>query len=335
MHYRYVILFLSIYAQDLLGQDIHFSQFNYNYHNLSPALTGQFDGDHRVTANYRNQWLSVPVPYMTASLWYDTKWRFTRRPGRVNFGIGMDYDQAGDSRLNLAKLVGSISYSHHFGSKHILTLGANSAVAQRRFNQEKLRWDVQWNGDRFDPTIGSMESFNHVGSFFMDLSAGLGYEFFLTRRTRLMLNGAAFHLNQPNQSFDGAGNVQSKLPIRFAGTMLVSIGLGSFLDLSIGGMHGKQDVYQETVLSSMIRLYLNKTPGQVLNLLVGLNSRLKDAMIPHIGVEYKNWLISGSYDMNTSAFQTATRRRGGPEITVQHIFKGVKSPGVYKKCPIY
>jgi len=335
MHYRYVIPFMFIFSHILVGQDVHFSQFYYNYHNLSPAMTGQFDGDHRITANYRNQWLSVPVPYMTASLYYDTKWRFNRKPGRVNFGIGVDYDQAGDSRLNLTKLVGSVSYSHHLGSKHVLTFGISPSVAQRRFNNEKLRWDIQWNGDRFDPTISSKEQFKNTGNFFMDIGAGLGYEFFITKRTRLLLNGAAFHLNKPNQSFDGANSVQSRLPMRYAGTMMFTVGLGSFLDLSVGGMYGQQDQYQETVVSSMIRLYINRTPGQVLNLLIGFNSRLKDALIPHIGIEYKNWLISGSYDMNTSAFQTATRKRGGPEITVQHIFKGVKSPGVYKKCPIY
>ena len=57
----------------LQAQDVHFSQYYYNYHNLSPALIGHFDGDHRLTVNYRNQWLSVPVPYMTVSLLYDTR----------------------------------------------------------------------------------------------------------------------------------------------------------------------------------------------------------------------------------------------------------------------
>lgn len=337
MGYRYALIICigTLGLLPLRGQDIHFSQYYYNYHNLNPSLTGQFDGDHRVTMNYRNQWLTVPVPYMSVSLFYDTKWRFRRKPGRLNFGLGMDYDQAGDSKMNLTKLIGSISYTHSFGSKHHLSLGVNPSIAQRRLNSEKLRWDIQWNGDRFDPSISSREQFNNTGDFFLDLGAGVNYEFYLTRRTKFQLNGAAFHLNKPNQSFAGQRSIKAELPIRYAGSGFLQIGIAGFMDIGIGAMYGQQDVYEETVASSILRFYINKTPGKVLNLLLGFNLRLEDAMIPHIGIEYKNWLISGSYDINTSLFKTATNKRGGPEITAQYIFKTVKSPGIYKKCPIH
>ncbi len=335
MCYRYFILLFLLWSYRLVGQDVHFSQYNYNYHNLSPALTGLFDGDHRITANYRNQWLSVPVPYMTFSIFYDTRIGFSRGRNFLNLGIGMDYDQAGDSRLNLAKLVGSLSYSRLLGKKHMLSVGLNPAIAQRRFNNEKLRWDVQWNGDRYDKTISSKEQFNNTGDFFLDLGAGIGYDFALTRRTRFHIQTAVFHINRPDQSFAGISSVKSRLPERYSFSSQLQLGLGAHFDLVLGAMYGRQQDYEEKLGMGMVRLYLNKTPGQVLNLLLGFNARLNDAMIPNIGVEFRNWLISGSYDINTSSFQTASRKRGGPEITAQYIFKSVKSPGLYKKCPIY
>jgi len=330
--------FLWVFMIGWIGiqaQDVHFSQFYYNYHNLSPALIGHFDGDHRLTVNYRNQWLSVPVPYMTVSFLYDTKIQLPNSSGQINLGIGFDYDKAGDSRLNMSKLVPNIGYSKTFSKRHLVNIAISPSVAQRRFGNEKLRWDVQWIGDRFDPKVSSRETYSTSGDFFLDLGAGGLYEFALTRRTRFMINGNIFHINKPNQSFYSSNGTKSLLPFRYSGSSQFNVGIGGFLDLILGANYQSQADYKEMVGSGLIRIYLNRTPGQVLNVLLGCNLRVDDAIIPNFGLEWKNWLISGSYDMNTSAFKSATNKRGGPELAVQYVFKGVKPIGIYKKCPIY
>src|ERR1700744_5202325 len=56
-------LALTMHTVD--AQDIHFTQFNAAPLIINPAFTGNFDGQYRVAAIYRNQWQSVTVPYVT------------------------------------------------------------------------------------------------------------------------------------------------------------------------------------------------------------------------------------------------------------------------------
>ena len=62
------------------GQDIHFSQFNNTPLIINPALTGVFNGNHRVFLNYKDQWRSIGAPYKTYAISYDVvlfkeKWK--------------------------------------------------------------------------------------------------------------------------------------------------------------------------------------------------------------------------------------------------------------------
>ena len=86
------------------AQDIHFSQFYMSPLNLNPALTGVMNCNHRITANYRNQWASIlkQNAYNTYSVSYDQKLPV----GRYDyFGIGGTLwgDKAGASELNKKK----------------------------------------------------------------------------------------------------------------------------------------------------------------------------------------------------------------------------------------
>lgn len=320
---------------ELAAQDLHYSQYYYNSQNLAPSAIGRFDGDDRVTLNYRNQWLSLPVPYNTFSFLYDGQRNFKGSKSSFGMGFGLDYDRAGDSKLNMAKVVAGFSYTPYFSKKHSLTIGFLPAIAQRRLSAEGLRWDRQWNGDRYDPNLSPNENFATSGDFFLDLSAGISYAYQLAPRTSFAIHGSFFHLNRPNQTFYGINDAFVRLPIRYSLAANFNIGLFSLVDLIVGGNYQIQEKYKEVLGSARLRLRLNQTPGQILNLLAGCNVRMSDAIIPTGGIEYKNWLVSLSYDINTSFFKVATNKKGGPEIAVQYVFARVKSSGIYKKCPIY
>ncbi|HRI01727.1 MAG TPA: PorP/SprF family type IX secretion system membrane protein [Saprospiraceae bacterium] len=317
------------------GQDLHYSQFYYNQQNQNPALIGMFDGDHRISANYRNQWLSVPVPYMSTSILFDSKYRLRNFKDHMGWGVGMDYDRAGDSRLSMAKLQLGLNYYKSVAKKHAFSIGLAPSFAQRRLSEENLKWDVQWNGDRYDPTRSNKENFGATGKFFLDLSGGVAYHFVQSKRTRVSLSAGFYHINKPSQSFYSNQNIETNLPIRYHYGLASNFALFSWIDLAVFGQFQIQDQYQEIVGSSLIRLYVNQKPGSKFNLLLGCGIRLEDAIIPSIGFEYNSWLVSGSYDINTSPFKTATRQRGGPELSVQYYFRSVPPFGIYKKCPIY
>jgi hypothetical protein len=47
--------------------------------------------------------------------------------------------------------------------------------------------------------------------------------------------------------------------------------------------------------------------------------RLKDALIPYIGLEFSGMRIGASYDINTSGLKTASQSRGGMELSLIYI----------------
>ncbi len=328
-----VIGFLNTYF--VFGQDIHYSQFYYNYPSQSPVQAGLFQGDHRITANYRNQWQSALVPYLSLSLFYDSKIKFRSGDDYIGLGIGIDYDRAGDSELSLSSLNIALNYGLTFQKTHRIIVGISPNVAQRRLSDENLKWNNQWNGDKFVKNLPSKESFKLSGDFFMDLSGGLAYQYTKTKRSKLLIGGSMFHILEPNQTFYGISQNKVKLPMRLVYHVKLDIGIGNHIDLILNGQYQEQEHYQEKMAVGMIRTYLNQNPGIKLNLLTGFGIRLGDAIIPVIGVEYKDWLISGSYDINTSGFKAATNKRGGLELAVQYHFRSVEPVGVFRKCPVY
>jgi len=50
----------------------------------------------------------------------------------------------------------------------------------------------------------------------------------------------------------------------------------------------------------------------------GLWYRYKDAIIPYIGMDYKDFRLGLSYDVNVSSLSEVSRGRGGYEITLQY-----------------
>jgi cytidine deaminase len=56
-----------------------------------------------------------------------------------------------------------------------------------------------------------------------------------------------------------------------------------------------------------------------INFYAGGWMRMKDALIPYIGMEINNTRIGITYDVNTSALKTASSTRGGIEISLIYI----------------
>jgi type IX secretion system PorP/SprF family membrane protein len=334
-HIGFFVTFYVIFIVHSIGQDIHYSQYFYNYPSQSPIQTGLYHGDHRITANYRNQWQTVPVPYLSLSMFYDSKIKLNSIKDYIGVGVGFDYDKAGDSELSLTSLNVSLNYGLSIKKSHLFIIGLSPNLAQRRFSEEKLKWHNQWNGDKYDPTLPTRENFKLSTKLFIDLAGGLAYQYSVSNRTKFLIGASAFHLLEPDQTFYGQSTVKTKLPMRNVFHANFDIGIGGYIDLILNGQYQQQEEYSEKLGTGMFRFYLNKNPGIKLNLLAGCGIRLDDAFFPMIGFEYKDWMLSGSYDINTSDFKTASNRRGGLELAVQYIFRSVESVGIFRKCPIY
>lgn len=318
------------------AQDLHFSQFNNSPTNLSPALTGVFEGDLRFFANYRSQWSTVPVSYRTVAAAMDAKLAH-KRLGESNYlGYGLQFinDVAGDAELGISKIEGSLAFVRQLSDEFSGSIGFQASLGQRSLQPQQLTYEEQWNGDIFDPTLPNNEAFNNTSKGIFSFGTGLNLHY-KNEDTRSKLDGGFgfFHLNQPNTSF--LGEPAAALPRRFSSYILTTLELQPTLDFRANAMFTKQFSYRETRAGVAIRYHLNTEEGKELNVQLGLSYRIGDAWIPTAELQFQNWTAGFSYDLNTSPFKVATNQRGGPEFFIQYILKKVPPPKEFKACPVF
>ena len=326
-----VVLLLLGFQAVIEAQDIHFSQFFNSPLNLNPALTGKFNGNTRVHANYRQQWRSVPVDYVSADVGVDFNFAKANKKNALGVGALINYDQAGDLNLDFTGINGFLSYAISISDSKSITPGLNVSYAQRQYDLNAVRSGNQWNGVAFDPNI-SPEFVGAEQVSYFDVGLGLNYRGQKHIRKFLDVGVGLYHLIQPEDSFGSTTGGDIDRPMRLTLYAMLNHQLSKNLDLLVNVMHQRQEPYRETVLNAQGKLYLGKNLDKALYL--GLGYRLDDAWYPMIALEVGRLYGAFSYDFNISDFEVATDSRGGPELSLRYIFSRIPE-GVYKPCLIY
>lgn len=333
---RLKFLFLLCFCRALLpAQDVHFSQFHHAPMSLNPALAGAFDGDQRFTATYRNQWLSVPVPYETFLGAYDQK-LFLPWLGDnwLSLGGAFTYDQAGDAALNWLQLALYGAFHWKAGEAQALSAGLQLRFGQRALEPGQLTFRDQFQDNVFDPFNPTAEAFSSTASGYFSLGAGLNWSYQPEdSRSRAWLGAGAAHLNRPSISFLNDGRVG--VPMLFNVHAMGLLEVAERWDLALNLLGQRQGAYQEVIGMAGGRFHLSREQGKALALQLGAGYRLSDAMVGYMDIFYKNWRFGLSYDINTSPFSAATNRNGGPEFSLQYVISHVKPPKAFKACPIF
>lgn len=321
------------------SQDLHYSQFYLAPTNVNPALTGIFNGDQRYAASIRDQWRSVPVPWLTFSAAYDRKIYPKKAKNHfIGAGLNFNYDKQGDSQINLSNINVSGSYNRILNAKNIITFGALVGYTTRGFNPSTLTWDKQWNGAEYDPSLGSGEVFDLERYNFLETALGINYRYQKSQRTKLDIGASLFHLTQPKADYIRTTEVTTggieKLPQRLSLQAQGSVELTNRLDLLLDALYQKQTSYHEMLFGGYLNFYLNQKRGKQTNLHVGLGYRTSKALFPKVAFRFNNILVAMSYDIDMSELNFHTNI-GGPEIHFNYIITHVKPVGTFKTCPIF
>lgn len=333
-HSSFTIALLLFFTSSLRlsAQDIHFSQFFNAPYAQNPANIGQFDGDYRMGAVYRQQWRSVTIPYNTFGIGGDA----ADLAGVKGLGLGawLYNDKAGTSQLNTFHADLGLGWGVHFGEyrRHNLTAGLQFGFTNASINYNALRFDAQYNGFSYDPSLGTGEGFDRSARSRMDLHAGLRYEYALEKRRRFHAGLAFFNLTTPNASlFNDAPSPLDLRTVVHAGAQLP---LRRRVDLLPLLQWQSQGTFRELDLGGTVRYILLDRWNLVRTVQAGLYMRAKDAGYLYAGLEHDDWTFGLSYDINLSRLEPASRNRGGFEITAIRVFR--KRPPVpvrYKACP--
>lgn len=332
-----LVVAILFVAFSLKSQDIHWTQYHNSPVNLSPALTAVFNGDTRFVGHYRSQWNKVPVNYLTFSGAVDTKFFLPKlKHSLIGVGFIFNHDEAGYSYMRSSQFGLSGAYTQQLATKHFLTLGVQGTISQRDFDYDELTFDNQWNGDIYQSSLPSREPNATTNVGFSDFSIGLNYHFQNpSKRSKLDLGGALYHINEPNHSFWDDPTVY--LPSRFNLYAMGTIGVGDRIDI-LPRIYGSfQAPHTEIVPAISLRYHLNTTVTKETALEIGLAYRFSDegdAIAPVIEFYHKRWHFGFNYDINISQFTKATRRYGAPEMSIQYVITKVRI-GEFKICPIF
>ncbi len=332
-----LVLGIFFFAQFTNAQDFHYSQFYNAPYTISPGLTGIFNGDERLTGSIRDQWRAVPVPWFNFGVGYDRK-IYPRKAEKGFFaaGISFNYDTQGDSKLQLANLNLTGSYTRILNHRNLITIGALVGVANRGFDQANLTWDRFWDASTFtvNSGAGSGETFLFERFTFLETSLGLNYRWQKTSRTNLDLGVGGWHLTTPRARFNSGTTDGQSLPIRLSAYGIYSRELTDKLDLQLDALYQRQITYDELLFGGYVNLHLNQERGKNLQVRFGVGYRTRKAIYPKIGFEINNLMVAGSWDIYLTDL-TADHGGAGPELHLRYIIKHVKPLGKFKTCPIF
>lgn len=337
-----LLLFWGLWVGGLSAQDIHFSQFYHSPQNLNPALIGAFRGDYRATANLRSQWSAVPVPYRTFGGGGDGKLlKNVLGAGLLSGGFQFNYDQAGDLSMRLTELGLGASLAYPLSDQITASAGLQFAFANRDFDPTAITTAAQFNGDQFNENLGIQENIGQTGFNTLRLAAGLNAHFRLDKNSRTTGNTgfSLYNLNYPNAAFKDQNNDVNR-PARLAFYADAWVQLHKNIDIKGHGLwHVQGDfgsgTYTEAVLGSGIRYHLSLDRDREKSVAFLTSYRLGDALIPSVEIGWRMITAAFSYDFNTSPFNVATNRRGGPEFALIYIFTKVAPPPEFKACPVF
>lgn len=322
------LLFLFLLLPSItFAQDFHLSQYDAPPLFLNPAMTGMFDGYYRVHGHYRTQWAAVATnPFTTAGLSFDMPIK--------KFGAGlqiMNY-RAGAGNYNALSALLSVGYDLVFDKNHDhhLALGMQGGIIQKSIDVSKLTFGNQYttnNGGSFDTDINSGEPFSSSSFMTHDINAGLIY-YYAKENSRVnpFIGFSAFHLTQPTESFYGSTN---KLPIRYYIHGGTKLNINEKIQLQPKFIYMRQLNDKEFTFSLLLNYFL-KDAGTYL--IFGPTYRSKDAAIIEAGIKKGRYICRVSYDINTSSLKSASKNRGGFEVSFTYIARRVK-PNPLANCP--
>lgn len=299
--------------------DPHFSQYYVYPSWINPALTGAIDGDYRISGIYRNQWNSVDNAFSTAGLAGDV---VTNK--NINFGASIMQQKAGTGGYKYSTGYISIAYTgikfDATGYKR-LVFGLQGGVVDRRFDRTKFQLGDQWNPiTGYNPSTATVDQFPKTSSTVFDAAAGVVYyDAAPGKKANIFAGFSASHLTQPEDPFTN-GPVKAKLPMRYTLHGGVKLNLSENFNLVPNALYLRQGTAEE----KMIGAYGQIKVSEVMDFLVGVNYRFKDAVVPFAGLYYKSMTLGFSYDANTSDLGKNVGTVNSFELSLSYTFKRSK-----------
>lgn len=313
-----ILVFLfGWFSTRINAQDVHLSQFYTAQLNLNPALGGMYEGEYRIACNYRNQWREINKPIATAMAAFDKKFFFYS--DEIDAGILFINDQFSGFNQKTNKIILSGSYKKML-SGHELSGGLQMGMTFRSTDLSLQTFPNQWvyETGEFDPNVNNGENTIGDSQSFFDMNFGLAW----SKRfgnIKPTAGFSLFHINRPKDTyFDD--KVES-LRLRKVFHAEADYRIKPKFSIEPKLLYMWTTKVQDLVFGSNFKYHLGKEP--IKNIYAGVLYRAgfgrnRDAAFPVIGMNYKQFDIGLSYDINVSSLSYYSDRKTTFEISVTY-----------------
>lgn len=320
------------------AQDLHFSQFMNSPLLTNPANTGFIPGgDYRLGVNFRNQWSSImSVPYKTMSAFGDAQILQNESDGWVGIGGLILRDVAGSGNLTSTRVYGSVAYHQTLNLGSLLSLGFNAGWANKQINVTNLKFPDQFDGHFFDSHLPTSAALATNNISYLDIQAGMNYAYFPDDNTYLNIGFSSHHINRPRESFfDSEAGIDNRIPVRHTAFINGSFKLNDQWIINPNAYFSLQAKSSEFVVGMNAHYNLS---GDGENILIGgLYYRNKDAVSPMIGLGFKDYVFTFTYDATISTLKDYNNSRGAFEFSLikQGLFNNFPGSNRDFRCPTF
>jgi type IX secretion system PorP/SprF family membrane protein len=309
-------LLLLTAVRSIAQTDPHFTQ-NYTYPMyINPALTGSSDGEYRASAIYRSQWGGISNPYRTTGLSFDT-----RTNKNIALGINVINQSAGDGGFNYLSTYGSFAYTGVKIGKdnyqHIV-FAMQAGIINRRVDPSKFKWGEQWEPiTGYNASNATTENFARSSATTLDVGSGVLYYDATPGQKRNIFGGVSFfHINKPRDPIVSTQSTElNTIPLRYTVHGGVSFNISERASIIPHVLYMHQGKASEAMLGTYAQLNVNEET----DLMIGGYYRWKDAVAPFVGVDWKNFVIGLSYDVNASKLGNMTKQVNSFELSLSYV----------------
>jgi type IX secretion system PorP/SprF family membrane protein len=330
-----LVIFLLIVMKSLNAQDPSFAQFFSSPLNINPALTANINADWRLISNFRDQWIGPASPYVTGTVSYDSKIMQNKTPnGSENNFVGVGgmlmFDRAMSgvvkstyASLNLSYNI-KISETDYYTER--LAVGFGAIYGRKDIDFSRVDFEEQFTGYGFNRNLPTGETALSNMKPYVSASAGITYTA-KTEKSNFDAGVAAFHLNKPRQTF--LKDDQEFLAIRKVAHANFETFINERSVFITNAIYQFQQEANYLSVGAAMGYYVGNSTETMVT--AGLWYWSKNALIPYVGLTYKDLQFGLSYDITTSKLNQASRKPSSWELSI--ILRGVKRPNGVIPCP--
>lgn len=286
-------------------------------------------------SNFRDQWIGPASPYVTGTVSYDTKVMQDKTPDNIenNFiGVGgmlmFDHAMSGVVQSTYASLnlAYNIKITETDRYRERLAIGFGAIYGHRRIDYTRVDFEEQFNGFGFNRNMPTGESSLSNMKPYFSASTGITYTA-TTEKTNFDIGVAAYHINKPKQTFLKDEN--QVLAMRKVVHTNFEMFLNEKTVINANAIYQYQKKASYFSVGGALGYYVDNEAESLIT--AGLWYWSNNALIPYVGLGYKNFQVGLSYDLTISKLNDAARRPNSWELAL--ILRGVRKPSGVIPCP--